>query len=147
MAVTVVNAVRPKRVVHRAEPTTLVPNGEPVPESFGAGDGRLPAARHEVVHASPSPRPPPIVGVLHYQARDCGKDEVTIELNGAQLGQRAARHRRRRRSASSSMVLPSTQLKINEPNELVFDNVDNPPANDPWADLERLGRGDPRCRR
>ena len=127
-----VMAVIPKRVEKKIEMMTLTPNGEPNPDSYGAGDDvdfeRPDMKTFNFTFASPTA----IVGVLHYQARDCGKEEVTIELNGAPLGavppdtvEVATRQ--------LEVVLPSTQLKLNDPNEIVFDNVNNPPGKDTWA--------------
>ena len=125
-------ALIPHKVERKAERITLTPNGDPVPESYGSGDDvdfeRPDMKTFNFTFASPTA----IVGVLHYQARDCGKEEVTIELNGAPLGavppdtvEVATRQ--------LEVVLPSTQLKLNDPNEIVFDNVNNPPGKDTWA--------------
>ena len=126
-----VMALIPKRVEKRIEVVELNPNGDPVPESYGLGDDvdfeRPDMKSFSFSFASPTA----IVGVLHYQARDCSKEEVSIELNGQQLGsippdtvdvaQRQL-----------ELVLPANQLKLNDPNELVFDNVNNPPGEDTW---------------
>ena len=128
-----VMAVIPKRVERKIEQMTLNPNGEPIPESYGAGDDvdfeRPDQKSFSFTFSSPTA----IVGVLHYQARDCGKEEVSIELNGAALGHippdtvEVAQRQ-------LEIVLPSTQLRLGDatPNEVVFDNVNNPPANDSW---------------
>jgi hypothetical protein len=127
----VVMAVLPKRVAKKVEPVDLVANGEPIVESFGEGEdvdfSRPDQKAFTVTYASPTA----IVGVLHYQARDCSKDEVTIELNGTSVGtvppdtvEVAQRQ--------LEVVLPSSQLKVGEQNDIVFDNVNNPPAEDTW---------------
>lgn len=124
-------SLMPKKVQRRAETETLVANAEPLEESFGEGDGvdfsRPDMKSFTFNYASPTA----IVGVLHYQARDASKDEVSIELNGSQLGfvppdTVDANDRR------LDLVLPSNLLKVGEDNELVFDNVNNPPGEDPW---------------
>jgi pSer/pThr/pTyr-binding forkhead associated (FHA) protein len=127
----VVMAVMPKRVAKKVEPVELVANGEPIAESFGEGDDVDFPRSDQKSFTFTSAAPTSIVGVLHYQARDCAKDEVTIELNGSSVGtippdtvEVATRQ--------LEVVLPSAQLKVNEPNELVFDNVNNPPAEDTW---------------
>ncbi len=124
-------AMIPRRHVKRNEPAGLVPNGDPIVESFGEGDGidfpRPDMKSFTFTFAAPTA----IVGVLHYQARDCGKDEVSIELNGTQLGSVPA-DTVDVDNRQLEVVLPAGQLKVNEPNEVVFDNVTNPPANDPW---------------
>ena len=127
-----VMALIPRKVERKIEQVTLRPNGDPVPESYGSGDDvdfeRPDMKSFSFTFASPTA----IVGVLHYQARDCGKDEVSIELNGAQLGN-VPPDTVEVATRQLEIVLPSTQLKINDPNELVFDNVNNPPGNDTWA--------------
>ncbi len=123
--------VIPKKVEKKIETVTLSPNTEPVPESYGLGDDvdfeRPDMKSFDFSFASPTA----IVGVLHYQARDCSKEEVSISLNSVQLnfvppdtvevGQRQL-----------EIVLPSNQLKINDANEVVFDNIQNPPGEDTW---------------
>lgn len=126
-----ISALIPKKVQKRIEVNELAANGDPVPEAYGLGDDvdfeRPDMKGFNFSYASPTS----IVGVLHYQARDCSKDEVSIELNGQQLGtvppdtvEVAQRQ--------LEIVLPAQQLKINEPNEVVFDNVNNPPGEDTW---------------
>ncbi len=125
-------AIIPHRSERKIEQVTLTPNGDPLPESYGSGDSvdfeRPDMKSFSFTFASPTA----IVGVLHYQARDCGKDEVTIELNGAQLGN-VPPDTVEVAQRQLEIVLPSTQLKVNESNELVFDNVNNPPGQDTWA--------------
>ena len=127
----VVMAVMPKKVAKRAEPVALVANGDPIPESFGEGEdvdfSRPDMKTFTVSYASPTA----IVGVLHYQARDCAKDEVTIELNGGPVGS-VPPDTVEVATRQLEVILPSSQLKIGDPNEIVFDNVNNPPAEDPW---------------
>ena len=124
-------AVLPKRALKHHEVEELVPNGEPISESFGAGAGvdfpRPDMKSFSFTFAAPTA----IVGLLHYQARDCGKDEVSIELNGTQLGT-VPPDTVEVSQRQLDIVLPSTELKVNATNEIVFDNVNNPPANDPW---------------
>lgn len=123
-------AVIPKKVVRKNEPIDLRPNGEPVPYAFGEGDVDFPRPDLKTFtfsYASPTS----IVGVLHYQARDISKDEVTIELNGTSLGV-VPPDTVDVQARQLEVVLPATVLKLNEPNELTFDNVGNPPGDDPW---------------
>lgn len=123
-------AVIPKKVVRKNEPIELRPNGEPVPFSFGEGDVDFPRPDLKTFafsYASPTT----IVGVLHYQARDISKDEVTIELNGTSLGV-VPPDTVDVQARQLEAVLPASVLRLNEPNELTFDNVNNPPGEDPW---------------
>lgn len=126
-----VKAMLPKRVIKHAEPAVLVPNGDPLPDSFGVGPG-VDFARPDMKSFTFSfPSPTTIVGVLHYQASDCGKDEVTIELNGTQIGT-VPPDTVETEQRQLETVLGATQLKVNEANEVVFDNVSNPPATERW---------------
>ncbi len=128
---TLVRAVMPKRIVKKNEPEQLTPNGEPLSDSFGDGDGvdfsRPDMKSFTFTFASPTA----IVGVLNYQARECGKDEVSIELNGVQIGT-VPPDTLDADQRQLDVVLPSAQLRVNEPNEVVFDNVRHPPAEDTW---------------
>ncbi len=127
----IIVSVIPKRVVKRVEPVELAANDEPVAESFGEGDVdfRRPDMK-SFTFAYPSPTT--IVGVVHYQAKDCSKDEVSIELNGTSVGS-VPPDTVDVDKRQLEVVLPATVLKPNEPNELVFDNVNNPPGEDTWA--------------
>ncbi|MFT3709600.1 MAG: FHA domain-containing protein [Archangium sp.] len=126
-----VMAVIPKKVNRRIEVMTLNANGDPLPDAYGLGD--------EVDIEKPDMKsfnfqydsPTSIVGVLHYQAKDCSKEEVSIELNGNALGT-VPPDTVEVSQRQLEIVLPATQLKVTEPNELVFDNVNNPPGEDPW---------------
>jgi hypothetical protein len=126
-----ISALIPKKVEKRIEVVELNPNGDPVPESYGLGDDvdfeRPDMKGFNFTYASPTS----IVGVLHYQARDCSKDEVTIELNGQQLGN-VPPDTVEVAQRQLEIVLPAQQLKINDPNEVVFDNINNPPGEDTW---------------
>lgn len=127
----VVSAVLPRRAAKREEPVELVPNADPIQDSFGEGDGvdfpRPDMKTFTFAAASPTR----IVGVLHYQAKDISKDEVMIELNGAQLGT-VAPDSLDAEQRELDVVLPASAVKPGEPNTLVFDNVQNPPGDDPW---------------
>jgi hypothetical protein len=75
--------------------------------------------------------PTRIVGVLHYQAKDISKDEVSVELNGVQLGM-VPPDSLDSEQRELDLVLPASVVKPGEPNTLVFDNVLNPPGDEPW---------------
>ncbi len=123
-------ALIPRKVEQKVETMELRPNGERLEESYGLGDvdfERPDLKGFSFTYQSPTA----IVGVLHYQASDCSKDEVSIDLNGQQLatippdtvdvGNREL-----------EVVLPATQLNVGDPNEIVFDNTNNPPGDDTW---------------
>ncbi len=126
-----VYAVIPRKIERRVETFELKANGEPLRDSYGAGDDvdfeRPDMKSFTFSYQSPTA----IVGVLHYQASDCSKDEVSIELNGAQLAS-IPPDTMEVATRQLEVVLPSTQLRVGDANELVFDNVNNPPGDDPW---------------
>lgn len=127
----IIYALIPKKVERRAETLELRPNSEAIRESYGAGDNvdfERPDMKSFVFSYQ---SPTSIVGVLHYQASDCSKDEVAIELNGQQLAT-VPPDTMEVATRQLEVVLPSSQLRIGEANELVFDNVNNPPGDDPW---------------
>ncbi|HEY1088410.1 MAG TPA: FHA domain-containing protein, partial [Archangium sp.] len=128
----VVMVAFPKRMAKKVEVSELNPNSEAVGESFGLGDTVDFERPDQKAFTFTAASPTAIVGVVHYYAKDISKDEVTIELNGAPLGA-VPPDTVDPTSRQLEVVLPSTQLKINEPNEIVFDNVNNPPGDDPWA--------------
>lgn len=126
-----VKAMLPKQIQRKSEQTTLVPNGESISESFGLGEGvtflRPDMKAFSFSYASPAA----IVGVLHYQSSDCDKDEVSIELNGTQIGM-VPPDTVDTSIRELEVVLPSTLLRNNDVNQVVFDNVVNPPGSETW---------------
>lgn len=114
----------------RVEPKELVVNGAPIAESFGEGEGvtfrQIDQKAFEFSTASPTR----VVGVLHYAAHDCSKEEVSISLNGSDLGFVPPDSLDADREID--LILPATVLKAREANTLVFDNVNNPPNKETW---------------
>jgi hypothetical protein len=103
----------------------------PLPESFGLGEGvvwtRPDLKAFEFEFVSPTRA----VVVLHYQANHISQEEVSISLNGVQQGwvppdtTTAAE-----REIEQLLAIPL--LKRSERNQLVFDNMLNPPGRDDW---------------
>ncbi len=121
----------PKRVLP-AEPDELQSLGPVIEYSFGRGDGvdyeRTDLKTFSFKVASPTRA----VGLVHYHARDVGKDEVAISINGQELGfvppdvvNTADR--------DVEVVLPAGQINRAGVNQLTFDNVKNPPGKEGWA--------------
>jgi pSer/pThr/pTyr-binding forkhead associated (FHA) protein len=121
----------PRSVQKKIEPTELRPNSEPIAESFGVGADvdfeRSDMKSFSFIYNSPTR----VVGVLHYHARTIEKDEVSIDLNGTEVG-RVPADLLDTETRELDVVLPSAAVNVGEPNELVFDNVNNPPNEDPW---------------
>ncbi len=124
-------ALTPTKVQPKLEPMSLKPNGEGIVESFGEGE-KVDFSRSDMKSFTFTyPSSVPIVGVLHYQARECAKEEVSIELNGTLIGSippdvvEVAQRQ-------IELVLPASVLRTNEVNEIVFDNINNPPGSVAW---------------
>lgn len=113
-----------------SEPSMLEPNARGLRDSFGLGDDvtwRRPDMKiFDFALASPTR----MVAVVHYQARDVSKDEVAISLNGSPVSTVPPDTMDPNRELE--LVLPADQLKLNQPNQLVFDSTLNPPAANPW---------------
>ncbi|MFP2934691.1 FHA domain-containing protein, partial [Pyxidicoccus sp. 3LG] len=111
------------------EPVSL--NAETVTDSFGLGEGvaweRPDQKEFEFQFVTPTRA----VALVHYQASGISKEEVGLVLNGVNLGwvppdttasaERELEH-----------ILPVANLRRNERNTLVFDNVRNPPGSESW---------------
>jgi hypothetical protein len=109
------------------EPTTLT--GTPVDRSFGFGSVDYERAdfkdfRFEVK------APTAAAVLLHYQAQDISANEVSISVNGTELG-----------FVPADVGLPERELeqlvskfivKRDDTNLVVFDNVKNPPGHERW---------------
>jgi hypothetical protein len=113
------------------EPTELVPNAPPVRDSFGAGDDVLwPRSDMKVFNFGVN-APTKVVVVLHYQAKDISKEEVSINANGTDLGF-IPPDTIDVNGRELEVVLPPEVVKKNEMNNLIFDSLHNPPNSDPW---------------
>lgn len=123
--------VYPHKVQRKAEPMDLRANGEPLSDSFGNGDdvdfSRPDMKSFSFTYNSPTR----VVGVLHYQSKGISKGEVTIELNGAEVGMVPA-DTLDSDTREQDVVLSTKAVKVGEPNTLVFDNVNNPPGDETW---------------
>ncbi len=112
------------------EPQTLT-RGERVQASFGVGDGVTYTRRDAKMFEFAAVGATRIVGIIHFQAKDLSKNEVSVALNGTELGYVPA-DTLDSANREHEMVLPAGQLKKGETNILMFDNVLNPPGDDPW---------------
>jgi hypothetical protein len=114
----------------RLEPSEL--SGKILPDSFGLGEGvtwkRPDLKEFQFQFASPTRA----VAVLHYQARDISHTrEVSIQLNGVELGW-VPPDVSETQERELQLLIPVSMLRRNEPNQLVFDNMLNPPAEERW---------------
>jgi hypothetical protein len=118
----------------KARPTGAEPSElslSPLPDSFGLGQDvtwkRPDLKAFDFQFISPTRA----VVVLHYQANNISPQEVTVSLNGVEQGWVPADT-----SASAErdieLILALKVLKRSERNQLVFDNVKNPPGQESW---------------
>ena len=111
------------------EPTQL--SDKPVADSFGLGEGvtweRRDLKSFDFYFNSPTRA----VAVLHYQAKDITPEEVSVTVNGvAQEPVPADSANADEREIEQ--VLHARDLKRNAKNVVIFDDVHNPPGDDPW---------------
>lgn len=111
------------------EPTEL--GFESVTASFGLGEGVMFARPDQKLFEFRFVSPTRAVAVLHYQARDVSKEEVNVTLNGAAVGW-VPPDTNVTSEREIEQILPLGVLRRNEVNQLVFDNVRNPPGREPW---------------
>lgn len=120
----------PRSRANRPEPKSFPSDGTLIEDSFGSGDVTFKTSDQKAfTFAAMSPTR--IVGVLHYQAANISADEVTINLNGQDLGV-VPPDNIDVESREVEMVLPAATLKPRDENLIVFDNVRNPPGNEDW---------------
>jgi len=110
------------------EPLTLTPRL--VPYSYGLGDGV------DYEHADfkelrfDLAAPTAAAVVVHYRARGIGHEEVSVSVNGNEAGWVSADTGMPERELET--LLSHFQLKRNESNTVLFDNVKNPPGKETW---------------
>ncbi|MFT3841860.1 MAG: FHA domain-containing protein [Myxococcaceae bacterium] len=115
----------------KIEPTELFANAPPVRDSFGAGDDVQWQRSDMKVFNFSVAAPTKVVVVLHYQAKDISKEEVSINANGTDLGF-IPPDTIDVNGRELEVVLPPEVVKKNEVNNLIFDSLHNPPNSDPW---------------
>lgn len=123
-------AVMPESAKPKAiEPDAL--NTDPIEYSFGVGDVMYEREDSKTFDFEVK-SPVQVMVVLHYQAKDINsKDEVSITVNGVELGWLPpdtldANER------TLEVLVPANLVKRGEINTVTFDNVRNPPESDPW---------------
>jgi pSer/pThr/pTyr-binding forkhead associated (FHA) protein len=71
------------------------------------------------------------VVILHYQAQGISKDEVVVSVNGVDVG-KVPPDTLASQDRALELMIPAGNLKKGEPNRIIFDNVKNPPGEEPW---------------
>lgn len=106
--------------------------GQPIRDSFGLGPGvtwdrpDMKVFEWEYTAATRA------VVILHYQAQSISKDEVVVSVNGVDVG-KVPPDTLASQDRSIELMIPAQHLKKGEPNRIIFDNVKNPPGEDPWV--------------
>jgi pSer/pThr/pTyr-binding forkhead associated (FHA) protein len=120
----------PRHRTAKPEPKSFAADGTLVEDSFGEGNVtyRTPDQKAFTFAATSPTR---IVGVLHYQAANISSDEVSINLNGQDLGT-VPPDNIDVDSREVELILPAAVLKPRDENLVVFDNVKNPPGDEEW---------------
>ena len=111
------------------EPTSLGLQG--VPDSFGLGEGVTWVQPNMKLFDFEFVSPTRAVAVLRYQASGISKDEVSLTVNARLLGS-VPPDTATSTEREIQQIIPPSMLKRNERNQLVFDNVRNPPGRDTW---------------
>ncbi|MFZ5472141.1 MAG: FHA domain-containing protein [Myxococcota bacterium] len=111
------------------EPTSLA--RKPIESSFGYGEEVDYERADMKIFDFEFNAPVRAVVLLHFQSKDISQGEVLISVNGADVGAvppdtLAANEK------SHEVLIPAANLKKAEKNTVTFDNVRNPPRNDPW---------------
>ncbi len=104
---------------------------KPIEESFGLGDGVTYERPDKKIFTFDYVAPVRAVVILHFQSRDISQGEVTVSVNGADVGELPPDTLASNEKAHE-LILPPTRLKKGEVNTVMFDNVRNPPKSDPW---------------
>lgn len=111
------------------EPETL--GGDPIEYTFGLGEVMYEREDSKTFDFEVK-SPVQVMVVLHYQARDINsKDEVSITVNGVELGWLPA-DTLDANERTLEVLVPANLVKRGEINTVTFDNVRNPPESDPW---------------
>jgi hypothetical protein len=111
------------------EPTTL--SSEPDGVSFGLGEGVTFPREDEKRFEFRVRSPVRVVAVLHYQCKDIARDEVTLTVNGHELGTLPA-DTLQVDERTHELLIPAAVISRTEVNTVVFDNTRHPPDHEPW---------------
>lgn len=111
------------------EPTELA--AEPVEHSFGLGETVTFERADQKTFEFQVVAPVQVMVVLHYQSSDISKDEVSVAMNGVEVGWLPP-DTLAVNEVSHELLVPANVIKRNDVNSVTFDNVKNPPETDPW---------------
>jgi pSer/pThr/pTyr-binding forkhead associated (FHA) protein len=111
------------------EPTLL--SADPVEYSFGLGDGVTFERPDQKTFEFQVVAPVQVMVVLHYQCSDISKEEVSVAVNGVEVGWLPP-DGLATNETTHELLVPANLIKRNDINAVTFDNVKNPPESDPW---------------
>lgn len=112
------------------EPDVLSSNT--VEATFGLGPGVMYQHADSKTFDFEVKSPVQVMAVLHYIAKDINsRDEVSITVNGVELGW-VPPDTLDSNEKELELIIPTAQVKRDEVNTITFDNVRNPPEEDPW---------------
>jgi len=103
----------------------------PIEASFGLGDGvtfqraDMKVFDFDYVSATRA------VVILHFQCKDISEGEVTVSMNGADVGKLPADGINPGEVSHEILITPD-KLKKGQKNRVIFDNVLNPPGSETW---------------
>jgi len=112
------------------EPDALT--STPIEHSFGLGPGVTFQRSDQKSFTFTYVAATRAVVILHYQSRDISEGEVRISVNGQDVGGPPA-DPINPTEVTHELIFPPDLLKKAETNVVAFDNVNNPPGNDPWS--------------
>jgi len=111
-----------------AGPEPEVLTSEPTPGGFGLGPGVTWLRPDEKRFVFELAAPTRMVGILHFNAHDVDAGEVVVSLNGELQGELVGDYA----GSGAEQVLRAQVLRPNGRNELVLENVRNPPGKETW---------------
>ena len=111
------------------EPSEL--KAEPIEFSFGVGDKVTFLRPDQKTFEFQVVAPVQVMVVLHYQCSDISKEEVSVAMNGIEVGWLPP-DTLGANEQTHELLIPANVIKRNDTNSVTFDNVKNPPENDPW---------------
>lgn len=112
------------------EPAVL--GSQPIRDSFGLGPDVTWERPDMKVFSWEYTAATKAVVILHYQAQGISKDEVVVSVNGVDVG-KVPPDTLASQDRPLELMIPAGNLKKGEPNRIIFDNVKNPPGEEPWV--------------
>lgn len=104
---------------------------KPIEESFGAGEDVTFQREDQKIFTFEVNAPGDVVVLLHFQCQDISQGEVSITVNGVEVGT-APPDRIGSNERAHEILVPPKVVKRGEVNQVIFDNVKNPPGHETW---------------